>query len=110
MVKILLDLLVLVLAGHDIIDEVIIVDSVNQPLSLVAGVHGGPAELVITSLPLHETPDRAMHDGNGLFVGHDQDLTDLVDLNTLAEELTCWDREKGVNFDSTALYSHVSYW
>ena len=74
--------------GHDIIDEIVEVGSIDEPLSLVARVHGSPAELVITSLSLHEAPHRTTHHRNRLLVWHDQDLSHFVHLNALTEELT----------------------
>ena len=61
--------------------------SINVPLSLVAWVHGSPAELVVSHLPLHEAPHRTAHHRHRLLVGHDQDLADLINLNSFAEEL-----------------------
>ena len=46
---------------EDIINQVIEVVSLDEPLALVAGVHGCPAELILRSLPLHEAPDRLPH-------------------------------------------------
>ena len=83
-----MSLLELEVCGHDIIDQIIEVGSINEALSLVARVHGSPAELVIRSLSLHEAPHRTTHHRNRLLVWHDKDLTNLVHLNTLAEELT----------------------
>ena len=47
--------------GEDIINQVVEVVSLDEPLALVAGVHGCPAELILRSLPLHEAPDRLPH-------------------------------------------------
>ena len=83
-----LSLLEFEICGHDIIDEIVEVGSIDEPLSLVARVHGSPAELVITSLSLHEAPHRTTHHRNRLLVWHDQDLSHFVHLNALTEELT----------------------
>ena len=48
-------------SGEDVIHEVVKVGSINQPLPLIAWVHGSPAELVISRLTLHEAPHRATH-------------------------------------------------
>ena len=47
--------------GENIINQVVEVVSLDEPLALVAGVHGCPAELILRSLPLHEAPDRLPH-------------------------------------------------
>jgi len=39
-----------------IVNQVIVVDSINQPFSLFAMVHGSPAALLISRLVLHESP------------------------------------------------------
>ena len=83
-----MSLLELEICGHDIINEIVEVGAIDEPLSLVARVHGSPAELVIRSLSLHEAPHRTTHHRNRLLVRHDKDLTNFVHLNTLAEELT----------------------
>ena len=72
-----------------VIHQIVKVFSIDEPLSLVAWVHGGPAELVVSHLPLHEAPHRTAHHRYGVLVGHDQDFAHLVDLNSLAEELAC---------------------
>ena len=46
---------------EDIINQVIKVVSLDEPLALVARVHGCPAELVLRRFPLHEAPDRLPH-------------------------------------------------
>ena len=79
--------------GHDIIDEIVEVGSIDEPLSLVARVHGSPAELVITSLSLHEAPHRTTHHRNRLLVRHDQDLSRLINVHSLTEKLTCKKKE-----------------
>ena len=90
--KVFLSLLllgVLVFAGHHIIHEIIEIVPVDKPLPLVTGVHGGPAELVVHLFSLHEAPDGTSHDGDRLLVGHDEDLTHLVNADSLTEKLTC---------------------
>ena len=47
--------------GEDIINQVIEVVSLDEPLALVARIHGCPAELILRSLPLHEAPNRLSH-------------------------------------------------
>ena len=49
------------IGGEDIINQIIKVVSLDEPLALVARVQGCPAELVLRHLPLHETPDRLSH-------------------------------------------------
>ena len=49
------------IGGEDIINQIIKVVSLDEPLALVARVQGYPAELVLRHLPLHETPDRLSH-------------------------------------------------
>jgi len=76
-------------SGEDVIHEVIKVGSINQPLSLVAWVHGSPAELVIRNLMLHEAPHRATHHRHWLLARQDQYLTHCINLNSLPKELAC---------------------
>jgi len=66
---------------------IIPVNSLNQSLSLVAWVHGSPAELVISHLTLHEAPHRATHHRHWLLARQDQDLTHCINFNSLPEEL-----------------------
>ena len=76
--------------GEDIINQVIEVVSLDEPLALVARVHGCPAELILRSLPLHEAPDRLPHYWYRFHVWpKEQQLSRFVDLNPLMEELTC---------------------
>lgn len=72
-----------------IIDEIVEVIPLNEPVSLVAGVHGGPAKLVILYLSLHEAPDRTTHNGNRLHFWQQEELANGINLHTIAEELTC---------------------
>ena len=70
MFSLLLSLLEFEVSGEDVIHEVVKVGSINQPLSLVAWVHGSPAELVVSHLTLHEAPHRATHhSGTGSLPG-----------------------------------------
>ena len=82
-------LLELEVIGHHVIHEVVIVCSIDQTLSLVARVHGSPAELVISLLSLHEAPDGTTHHRYRLLVWDDEDLAYLVNHNSGAEELAC---------------------
>ena len=76
--------------GEDIINQVVKVVSLDEPLALVARVHGHPAELIFGSLPLHEAPNRLPHYWYRLHVWpKEQQLSRLVNLNPLTEELTC---------------------
>ena len=75
--------------GEDIIYKVVKVGSIDQPLSLVARVHSSPAELVVSHLTLHEAPHRAAHHRHWLLAWQDQDLTGLINLHSLPEELAC---------------------
>ena len=86
---------------HDIIDKIVKVGTINEPLSLVARVHGSPAELVIRSLSLHEAPHRTTHHRNRLLVWHDEKLSCLINVHSLAKELTC----KGAIM-AISLYKH----
>ena len=90
--------------GEHIIDKVVKVGAINQPFSLVARVHGGPAELVIRQFPLHEAPHWSAHHRHGLLVGHNQDLADLIKFNSLAEELACKGKSAGMTMFSTYMY------
>ena len=75
---------------EDIINQVIEVVSLDEPLALVAGIHGHPAKLVLRSLPLHEAPDRLPHYWYWLHIWpKEQQPSRLVNLNPLTEELTC---------------------
>ena len=71
------------------IDQIVKVGAIDQPLSLVAWVHGCPAELIILHLPLHEAPHWTTHHWHRLLVGHDQNLAHFINFNSLAEELAC---------------------
>ena len=71
----------------DVIDEVIKVVSIDQSLSLVAWVHGSPAELVISHLTLHEAPHRATHHRHWFLARQDEDRAHCINLNSLPEEL-----------------------
>ena len=53
---IVLSLLEFEVSGEDVIHEVVKVGSINQPLALIAWVHGSPTELVIDHLTFHEAP------------------------------------------------------
>jgi len=66
---------------------IIPVNSLDQSLSLVAWVHGSPAELVISHLTFHEAPHRATHHRHWFLARQDQDLTHCIYLNSLPEEL-----------------------
>ena len=66
---------------------IVLVDTIDQPLSLVAWVHGSPAELVISHLTLHEAPHRATHHRHWLLPWQDEDLTRLINLHSFPEEL-----------------------
>ena len=85
----LLSFLELEVSGEDIIHKVVKVGSIDQPLSLVAWVHGSPAELVISHLTLHEAPHRATHHRNWLLPWQDEDFTGLINLHSPPEELAC---------------------
>ena len=74
---------------HDVVYKVVKVGAIDEALSLVARVHGSPAELVVFLLPLHEGPDWTTHHWDRLLVRHDQNLTNLINLNSFTEELTC---------------------
>ena len=74
---------------HDIIDKIIEVGSIDEPFSLVAWVHGSPAELIISNLSLHEAPHWPSHHRYWLLVGHDENFSCLINIHSFAEELTC---------------------
>ena len=76
-------------SGENIIHKIVKVGSINQPLSLVAWVHGSPAELVVSYLTLHEAPHRVAHHRHWLLAWQDQDLTSLINLHSFPEKLTC---------------------
>ena len=76
--------------GEDIVNYVVKVVSLDEPLALIARVHGCPAELIVRGLPLHEAPDRLPHDWHWVHVWpKQQQLSRLINLNPLTEELTC---------------------
>ena len=77
------------LVNKNVLDNVIAMVSINESLSLVAVVHGSPAELIICLLSLHEAPDRTTHYRYRVLVRQDQDLAGLIDINSWTEELTC---------------------
>ena len=75
---------------EDIINQVIKVVSLDEPLALVARVHGCPAELVLRRFPLHEAPDRLPHYWYWLHVwSKKQQPSRFINFNPLMEELTC---------------------
>ena len=92
------------ICGHDIIDEIVKVGAIDEPLSLVARVHGSPAELVIRSLSLHEAPHRTTHHRNRLLVWHNEKFSCLIYVHSLAEELTC----KGANNSLYCMHAFVT--
>ena len=62
---------------------------INEPISLIAGIHGSPAELVFIMAPLlHETPDRMARHRDRLLVRHDQDLVHFINSHSGTKELT----------------------
>ncbi len=76
----------------NVIHNIVKVGAINQPLSLVAWVHGSPAELVIRHLPLHEAPNRATHHSHWLLPGQDQKLPNLIKRDSLTEKRGCEQR------------------
>ena len=76
-------------SGEDVIHKIVKVGSINQSFSLVAWVHGSPAELVINHLTLHEAPHRATHHRHWLLARQDQEFTHCINPNSLPEELAC---------------------
>ena len=77
------------ISGENVIHKVVKVGPINQPLSLVAWVHGSPAELVISHLTLHKAPHRVMHDRHWFLARKYQGLMHCINLNSLLEELAC---------------------
>jgi len=77
------------ISGENVIHKVVKVGPINQPLSLVAWVHGSPAELIIRYLTIHEAPHRATHHRHWFLARQYQDLTHCINLNSLPEELAC---------------------
>ena len=75
------------LTRQHIIHQIVKVVTLQETLSLVAGVHGGPAQLVIFLLPLHEGPDRTTHHWDRIKGGEDQHATNLIYVHTRTEEL-----------------------
>lgn len=71
------------------VHQVVQVVALDEPLPLVARVHGHPAQLVLGRLPLHEVPDWLTHHRHRLQVGTGQlqETTGLVHLHTISEEL-----------------------
>ena len=103
-------LIELELSGHDVIHKIVKVGAIDEALSLISLVHGGPAELVVFLLSLHEGPDWTTHHWDRLLVRHDQNLTNLIDLNSITEELTCRNRSKegeNTNFSTQPFKSLV---
>ena len=96
------------LCGEDIIHQVVKVGAINQPLSLVAWVHGGPAKLVISHLSLHEAPHRSTHYRYRFLAWEDQELAYLIKCHLLTEELTC---EVGPDVETvtSAIYRKTPY-
>ena len=77
------------ISGENVIHKVVKVGPINQPLSLVAWVHGSPAELVISHLTFHEVPHRATHHRHWFLARQYQDLTHCINFHSLQEELAC---------------------
>lgn len=77
--------------GEDVIHQVVQVAALNQPLALIARVHGLPAQLVlwVWYVSLHEVPDRMSHHWHWVHGGEEKQLASLINLNTTVQELTC---------------------
>ncbi len=69
--------------------------SFDQPLALVARVHGYPAQLVVWHLPLHEVPHLLSHHRDWVEVGQEEELACLVNLISSTEELSCGKKWNG---------------
>ena len=83
-------LLVLELCGEHVVHQVVKVGAVNQTLPLVARVHGHPAEVGrISTLTLHECPQGFALDGDRLFTRENEQLANVVQRHSTAEELAC---------------------
>ena len=78
-----------------IVDQVVLVDSLNQPFSLCTMVHGSPAVLVIRRSGLHESPQWVAPYWHGLLARKDYNAFFFINFYTTSEELTCceqrWD-------------------
>ena len=87
--KIFLLCLELEVIREDVIDEVVKVVTLDEPLALVARVLGLPAQLVVGLLTFHEMPHWSAHHWDWTLVGKEEQLAGLVYLNSVTEELTC---------------------
>ena len=78
-------------AGEHILYQIVQVMAVDEPLSLVARVHGCPAVLHILyfSTPLHEPPHWPPPDRYRGVVGKEEQFSHFIHFNTLAEKLAC---------------------
>ena len=76
------------LCGEHVIYKVVKVVSINQALSLVARIHGCPAQCVVTChLSFHEGPQRLALNWYGLLSREEKNLAHTIQNHTLAEEL-----------------------
>ena len=73
---------------YDVVNEIVIADTINDSFSLIAWVHGNPAILFINLWSLHEGPDGTTHHWDRLLIGHYQNLTNWINLYSFAEKLT----------------------
>ena len=82
------------LSGEDIVHQIVKVGSINESLSLVAWVHGHPAEVAgVPSLSLHEGPHWLALHWDRLLPGDHEDLANIVQHHITVEELACNTRE-----------------
>ena len=73
--------------SKDIINEVIKVVSFNEPLALVARVHGYPAKLVVRYVSFHKVPYLSTHHRNWVQGREEEELARFINLISIAKEL-----------------------
>ena len=72
-----------------IINQIVQVVSLYELLSLIAWVHGHPAELVTGLFSLHEVPDWLPHHRHWLHVRKEKETARFIYFDSRPKELTC---------------------
>ena len=75
---------------EDVIHQVVEVAPLNQPLALVARIHGLPAQFLVWvwALSLHEVPHRAAHHRHWCQIRKIEQLSNFINFDPLTHELT----------------------
>ena len=57
------------ISRENVVDHVVQIVPINEVASLVTGVHGNPAELIVRYVPFHVCPHWFALDGDRILVG-----------------------------------------